>query len=100
MMHRHCCANIDVTSIWFFAKERESYPDMPHGYFSEAIIRSMELLRLDAQRNRHEDWPARLRILDSAEVRCSWKSTAMQLYRNWIALLVAEKACPAVQVAL
>ena len=84
----------------FIAHERESYPAIPHGYFSEAIIRSMESLRLDALRNRDADWSPRLRVLDSAEVRCPWKPTAVQLYRNWIRLLAVEQARAAVQVAL
>jgi homoserine O-succinyltransferase len=86
--------------IRFIANQRESYPDIPHGYFSEALIWSLESLRLDALRNRHTDWSPRLRILDLAEVQCSWKPTAVQLYRSWTGLLAAEQARMAVQVAL
>jgi homoserine O-succinyltransferase len=74
----------------FVAGERETYPEIPRGYFDrETSVRFDELRdRIMQQRNDHA-----LVSFPSAEGHLSfnWRQSAVRLYTNWLSYLSAQK---------
>jgi homoserine O-succinyltransferase len=76
----------------FLRRERDTYPNMPQGYFDDATAALMDAFRLQAQNNRSEkflaDFPAA-----AAEIKLSntWRPFAAAIYRNWLSYIAAQK---------
>src|SRR5438876_2393789 len=76
----------------FMRGERDSYPSMPLGYFDRNMVDALITLRKRALSDRREelfeDFPT---ALAAGKVTSPWRSTAVQLYRNWLSYISAEK---------
>jgi homoserine O-succinyltransferase/O-acetyltransferase len=73
--------------------EREVYPAMPQGYFDVAIERRLAELQARALRERTEALLAEFPIAAAAgSVANNWRSSAEQVYRNWLAFIATAKA--------
>jgi homoserine O-succinyltransferase len=73
----------------FLAGERDSYPEMPRGYFGHCAAASLGAFRQRARRNRSADL---LSSFPAAEVKgksaqAAWRETAVLLYTNWLSYL-------------
>jgi hypothetical protein len=72
----------------FLRRERETYPTMPHGYFDRETVEALTALRERALVDRREgllaDFPT---AMAAGKVTNTWRPTAENLYRNWIAYL-------------
>ena len=86
----------------FVAGERDRYPDVPTHYFDDKTVRGLEALRERALRERNPDVMVDLQVLvGKAELSGPWEPIAVRLYRNWLGLLIAERASHALsQVVL
>ena len=75
----------------FLIGERDTYPTMPHGYFDELTVERLTRLHARALVDRREqtldDFPTEL----AAAAPNTWRSAAVELYRNWLHLLCAMK---------
>jgi homoserine O-succinyltransferase len=76
----------------FLKGERETYPQMPRGYFDAVVTEAMSALRERAARERSEDLLTDFPMALAADsVRGSWQPAAMVIYRNWLQYLAARK---------
>lgn len=76
----------------FLAKERETYPTMPEGYFDGAAAQVMNDFRETAMSNRREETAAS--FPEAAAVgglQNSWRSSAVSVYRNWLKYMESRK---------
>jgi homoserine O-succinyltransferase len=74
--------------------ERDTYPNLPHGYFDDEMIGRLAALQQRALVDRREELLAEFPIADAAaKVNNTWRSAAEALYRNWLEYLVAQKEC-------
>jgi homoserine O-succinyltransferase len=76
----------------FFARERETYPPMPQGYFDQDTVEALIAVRERAQSARCEellaDFPT-ARV--AATLTNTWRPAAVNVYRNWLLYLCAQK---------
>ena len=72
--------------------ERETYPNLPAGYFDENSVQIFETLKATALADRREEvinnFPDR--ILE--ELQSTWLSSATTIYRNWLEYLGSAAA--------
>ena len=86
----------------FLTGERPDYPALPAHYFDLVTERGLRALRARAIAGHNPD----ISMVDfqflvgKADLGATWKSTAVQLYRNWFNILVAQRARPLAGVAL
>jgi len=76
----------------FLRQERETYPTMPAGYFSEAATRLLNDFRETAITDRREEIAAA--FPENAVVgglENTWESSATGVYRNWLGYLDSRK---------
>ena len=77
----------------YLAGQRESYPDMPHGYFSPAEVAKFEAFSLRAQNTRDLALLSEFAAIEPRQsLPESWNKGASRLYRNWLAHLVERSA--------
>jgi len=80
----------------FLLRERDTYPTMPQGYFDDATVEALTVLRERALVNRREevlaDFPT---ALAAGTVTNTWRTTATRVYRNWLVYLSARKGARA-----
>ncbi len=80
----------------FLLRERETYPNMPQGYFDEATVEALTALHERALANRSEevlaDFPT---ALAAGSVTNTWRATATVVYRNWLLYLAARRGAAA-----
>jgi homoserine O-succinyltransferase len=78
--------------------ERETYPSMPRGYFSEEIELQLLALQGRALHDRREDVLAGFPTEAAAgQVTNNWRQSAERVYRNWLAFIESAKLgqlCP------
>ena len=74
----------------FVARERDSYPDMPRGYFDHETAAELDQFRRQALRDRSIhvvlNFPEAEKKLTHA-----WHEQAVRLYRNWLSYLVEHR---------
>ena len=74
----------------FVAGERDSYPEIPRGYFDNVTAAEFEEFRRRTPRNRSTpvalDFPEAEKKLTHA-----WHEQAVRLYRNWLSYLVERR---------
>ena len=76
----------------YLAGRRDSYPDVPHGYFDEKTTAALTELRLQAGRVPDA---ALLAALDAAVAVApdhAWHGPAVRLFANWLTCLAQRKA--------
>lgn len=78
--------------------ERETYPSIPLGYFSERIETQLRELQERAIHDRREDLLAAFPTeMAAAQVINNWRPSGERVYRNWLAFLESAKLaqlCP------
>jgi homoserine O-succinyltransferase/O-acetyltransferase len=74
----------------FVAGERETYPEIPLGYFDQETAARFDELRDRIMRRHHDE---ALVTFPSAEghLTFSWRQSAVRLYSNWLSYLFAQK---------
>ena len=76
----------------FLRGERDTYPPMPHGYFDPETIEALSALQERALVDRREEllagFPTAMAV---GKVTNTWRSTAENLYRNWLAYIRTQK---------
>src|SRR5438876_8343668 len=76
----------------FLRGERDTYPPLPHGYFDPEPIEALTALRERALMDRREELLAGFpTALAAGKVTNTWRSTAENLYRNWLVYIRARK---------
>jgi homoserine O-succinyltransferase/O-acetyltransferase len=76
----------------FLRGERETYPPTPHGYFDQETVAALIALRDRALTDRREELLAEFPLeMAAGKVTNTWRSTAENLYRNWLAYIRAQK---------
>jgi homoserine O-succinyltransferase len=77
----------------FLVGERESYPTMPHGYFSAPAAKLLAEFQQTAVAQRHakqlESFPE-AGVVEA--LRNTWQSSARCIYRNWLEYVLTKKA--------
>jgi homoserine O-succinyltransferase len=77
----------------YLRRERETYPNMPLGYFDEATTELMSAFRAHALKERNEElltqFPAAITELKLSN---TWRPVAATIYRNWLAFIAAQKS--------
>jgi homoserine O-succinyltransferase len=76
----------------FINGERDSYPDMPRGYFNAATGAEFERIRNRAIADRNAD--ILVTVAESPVAKNlinSWRGSATNIYRNWLHYLADEK---------
>jgi homoserine O-succinyltransferase len=77
----------------FLARERETYPTMPVGYFDPTTTKLLEDFQKTAPSNRREDTVALFPEAALVQgLQNTWKSAATSVYRNWLEYVTAKKA--------
>jgi homoserine O-succinyltransferase len=76
----------------FLRRERDTYPPMPQGYFDEETVEALTALRERALVDRREELLAEFpTAMAAGKVTNTWRSTAENLYRNWLVYIRAQK---------
>ena len=76
----------------FLHNERETYPNMPHGYFRGEADRTLQQFRDSALLSRKEETMAE--FPDETLIRGlqnTWRTSAVCVYRNWVRQLESRK---------
>ncbi|MGB6802517.1 MAG: homoserine O-succinyltransferase [Candidatus Sulfotelmatobacter sp.] len=77
----------------FLGGERESYPTMPHGYFSapaaKLLAEFQKIALAHPHANQLEFFPEAI-VVES--LQNTWKHSATCIYRNWLQYLLTKKA--------
>ena len=80
----------DVTR--FVKGERETYPDVPFGYFDDAVVEEFERIRRRAKTEPAEQIIAALAETSTGKnMLNTWRGSATNIYRNWLRYLATEK---------
>jgi homoserine O-succinyltransferase len=76
----------------FLRGERDTYPPMPQGYFDQETVEALNALRARALLDRREELLATFpTAMAAGKVTNTWRSTAQNLYRNWLVYIRAQK---------
>jgi len=76
----------------FLRRERESYPSLPHGYFSASAVKLLAEFREQALSDPHEDILAAFPDAVVAEtLQNGWHAAGASIYHNWLHYLVSRK---------
>jgi homoserine O-succinyltransferase len=79
----------------FLSGERDTYPEMPHGYFGPDVTLLLAAFQQRALRERTiETMPAFPTAACAADVRHAWQGLAIGLYANWLSLIAGQMARP------
>lgn len=71
--------------------ERADYPAMPRHYFDAATETALGAFAVQAARERNEGLLAAFPVPPDAVPEANWQPFAAAIYRNWLALISAEK---------
>ncbi|HYM22226.1 MAG TPA: homoserine O-succinyltransferase [Vicinamibacterales bacterium] len=76
----------------YLAGERQTYPELPHGYFDDETAQTLSALQCRAETDRREElmavFPTELAL---RRVTNSWRPAAVAFYRSWLTFLRARK---------
>ena len=76
----------------FLRGERDGYPPMPQGYFDEKTVQALTALRERALSDPREELLAEFpTAMAAGNVTNNWRSTAKELYHNWLRFICAAK---------
>ncbi len=77
----------------FLRRERDTYPNMPQGYFDDATAELMTAFHVQAQSNRNEELLAQFPgAATEPKLSNTWRPFAAAMYRNWLSYIAAQKA--------
>ncbi len=79
--------------VRFLSGERESYPDVPNGYFDDDTTKLLVAFRERAIRNRSADLAVDLPARGVADERLphAWHGVATLIFGNWLTYLMAHR---------
>ena len=76
----------------FLQQQRDVYPSMPQGYFGDSVVAQLNAFKQRAISDRREESLADFSLTDlAANVRNSWRATAIGVYGNWLRHLCSQK---------
>jgi homoserine O-succinyltransferase/O-acetyltransferase len=75
----------------FLKRERDGYPTMPRHYFDAPTEAALAAFRQRAERQPSEALLAELPVPADAASIAYWQPCAVAIYRNWLAVLSAQK---------
>ena len=80
--------------IRFLSRERDTYPELPKGYFGEDMSRMLETFRQRAVQHRTVDLAADLPARGVADERLpqAWHDVAKRIFANWLDYLATNTA--------
>jgi homoserine O-succinyltransferase len=77
----------------FLSGERDSYPEMPSGYFDEKVAVALGAFRRLALENRSVDllleFPA---FMAQRKLSHTWRRPALRIYANWLSCVLEHKS--------
>jgi homoserine O-succinyltransferase/O-acetyltransferase len=77
----------------FLRKERETYPNMPHGYFDAAATKLLSDFRDKVTSNPREEFVTEFpEAAVAGGLQETWQVSAAAVYRKWLQYLVSGKA--------
>jgi homoserine O-succinyltransferase/O-acetyltransferase len=76
----------------FLRGERETYPNMPEGYFDPVATEALAAFETRARSDRREEVMGHFPSAAEEKVERTWASSATGLYRNWLRYIVSRKA--------
>ena len=76
----------------FLLGRRDSYPDMPSGYFATDVAAVLQVLRQRALKNRTIELLSQFPAALIANAPAPWRRAAVAIYRNWLSHLLAQKS--------
>ena len=77
----------------FLRGESETYPTMPHGYFSAVAERTLIAFQREVLLHRRPELLASFPVDELAgELKNTWQPAAKRIYRNWLLYLLSQKA--------
>jgi homoserine O-succinyltransferase len=79
-------------AVRFLAGERDSYPEIPRGYFDNETTALLTAYRQQALRKQGCDLVPKFPCVDQQKLLYDWRKVAIQLYTNWLSCLAEEKA--------
>jgi homoserine O-succinyltransferase len=79
----------------FLSGERDTYPQMPRGYFGQAVTSLLAEFQQRALRERTiESMQAFPTSACTADVRHAWQGLAIGLYANWLSCIASHRVRP------
>jgi len=76
----------------FLSGERDSYPEMPHGYFDQDTAATLETFRQRALQSREAELLSSFPIGNGeCKLAHPWGETAVRIYTNWLSLLAGSR---------
>jgi homoserine O-succinyltransferase len=76
----------------YLRREREAYPQMPHGYFDAGAAAALAAFRERALVERHIDLLADFPAVDvHPQSAHAWRPQALRIYANWLSLLAESR---------
>jgi homoserine O-succinyltransferase len=76
----------------FLRAERETYPQMPRGYFDAGTTAALAAFRARALSERHGDLLADFPTVDvHGPAARAWRPHALRIYSNWLSLLAQSR---------
>jgi homoserine O-succinyltransferase len=76
----------------FLAGERDSYPEMPRGYFDEDAAPALAAFRRQALGNRSIDLLLTFPAIAEGKLTHPWLGPAVRIYANWLSYLVEQRS--------
>lgn len=85
----------------YLRQERDTYPQVPHGYFDAAATKLLDDFQAHAMAHRHEELIEAFPEEDVVDtLQNSWQQSATNVYKNWLRYMVSRKAEASVNVAM
>ena len=76
----------------FLRGERETYPNMPEGYFDPRAAKALVDFEKRALQDRREEVMEHFPASAQGTLESAWTSSAIGLYRNWLRYIISRKA--------
>jgi homoserine O-succinyltransferase len=76
----------------FLAGERDTYPEMPSGYFDEGATSALAAFRRQAMSNPGGDLLLSFPAIEEGNLSHAWLAPAVRVYANWISYLVEQRS--------
>jgi homoserine O-succinyltransferase len=76
----------------FLSGERDSYPEMPRGYFDEDAAPALAAFRRQALGNRSIDLLLTFPAIAEGKLTHPWLGPAVRIYANWLSYLVEQRS--------
>jgi homoserine O-succinyltransferase len=76
----------------FLAGERDTYPEMPRGYFDEDAAAALAAFRQQALGNRGIDLHMSFPAITEGNLAHAWRAPAVRIYANWLSYLVEQRS--------